>query len=151
MSLSSPWQLSKVMTLISSFFIVWYLDDFSSSLNINFCWSRIGVITPTLGGFSNSHNFSISETIKSVKSQSYLNWECIIIDDNSNDNSLNIIKNEIKYNDLHNWIISIVLLLNCLIFKNFSMHNICILINQIWTSFTSHICILVISVISISE
>ena len=41
------------------------LDDFSSSLNINFCWSRIGVITPTLGGFSNSHNFSISETIKS--------------------------------------------------------------------------------------
>ena len=38
----------------------------------------------------------ISETIKSVKSQSYLNWECIIIDDNSNDDSLNIIKNEIN-------------------------------------------------------
>ena len=35
----------------------------------------------------------ISETIKSVKSQSFLNWECIIIDDNSNDDSLNIIKN----------------------------------------------------------
>ena len=37
----------------------------------------------------------ISETIKSVKSQSFLNWECIIIDDNSNDDSLKIIKNEI--------------------------------------------------------
>ena len=37
----------------------------------------------------------ISETIKSVKSQSFLNWECVIIDDNSNDDSLKGVKNEI--------------------------------------------------------
>lgn len=38
----------------------------------------------------------ITETINSVINQTYRYWECIIIDDKSNDNSLYIIKNQIK-------------------------------------------------------
>ena len=34
----------------------------------------------------------LSETIKSVKNQNYSNWELIIVDDNSTDQSLKIIK-----------------------------------------------------------
>ena len=34
----------------------------------------------------------LEESINSVKNQSYINWECIIIDDNSNDNSVELIK-----------------------------------------------------------
>lgn len=36
----------------------------------------------------------LSETIKSVKNQDYSNWELIIVDDNSTDQSLKIIKEE---------------------------------------------------------
>ena len=41
-----------------------------------------------------SYNYEeyIKETIESVLAQSYTNWEMIIIDDGSKDNSVNIIK-----------------------------------------------------------
>ena len=35
----------------------------------------------------------LDESINSVISQSYLNWELLVIDDNSTDNSVSIIKN----------------------------------------------------------
>ncbi len=35
----------------------------------------------------------IIETLESINSQAYKNWECIIIDDNSTDNTLEVIKN----------------------------------------------------------
>ncbi len=41
----------------------------------------------------------ISETIRSVILQSYNNWELIIVDDCSNDNSINIITNFIRHDD----------------------------------------------------
>ena len=42
-----------------------------------------------------SYNYSeyISETIKSVQAQTYSDWELIIVDDASTDNSVEIIRN----------------------------------------------------------
>ena len=51
----------------------------------------VSIITPSY----NSAKF-ISETIESVLAQSYQNWEMIIVDDHSSDNSIRIIKNYIK-------------------------------------------------------
>ena len=41
-----------------------------------------------------NHNKStfIVETLNSIKNQTYKNWEAIIIDDNSTDNSVDLIK-----------------------------------------------------------
>lgn len=47
----------------------------------------ISILTP----FKNSAQF-LPECIKSIQSQSYKNWELIIIDDDSNDNSFDIVK-----------------------------------------------------------
>jgi glycosyltransferase involved in cell wall biosynthesis len=38
----------------------------------------------------------IRNTLESIKEQSYLNWECIIVDDGSTDNTLQIINNFVK-------------------------------------------------------
>ncbi|MFW6271393.1 MAG: glycosyltransferase family 2 protein [Bacillota bacterium] len=54
----------------------------------------ISIITPIY----NSKEF-ISETIESVLSQSYNNWEIIIVDDCSTDNGVNIVKKYQKNND----------------------------------------------------
>lgn len=40
----------------------------------------------------------VKETIESIENQTYKNWELIIIDDNSTDNSLKIIKEKVKEN-----------------------------------------------------
>ncbi len=40
----------------------------------------------------------INEALKSIKNQTYKNWECIIIDDGSSDNTKDIIKEYIKEN-----------------------------------------------------
>jgi glycosyltransferase involved in cell wall biosynthesis len=49
--------------------------------------NKVSIITPLY----NSEEF-ISETIESVLSQSYNNWEMIIVDDCSTDNGVNIVK-----------------------------------------------------------
>lgn len=54
----------------------------------------VSIITPCF----NAEN-SISETIESVINQTYTNWELIIIDDCSNDKSLDIIQNYAKKDD----------------------------------------------------
>ena len=45
---------------------------------------------------------TIAESLNSIKKQTYTNWELIIINDGSKDNTLNLIKNfkseEVKYN-----------------------------------------------------
>lgn len=51
----------------------------------------VSIITPTY----NSEKF-ISATILSVQNQTYSNWELIIIDDRSTDNTVEIINNKIK-------------------------------------------------------
>jgi teichuronic acid biosynthesis glycosyltransferase TuaG len=54
----------------------------------------ISIITPSY----NSTNF-IAETIESVLNQTYLNWELIIIDDFSTDNSVQIVEEYLKKDD----------------------------------------------------
>ncbi|WP_346207856.1 glycosyltransferase family 2 protein [Caldifermentibacillus hisashii] len=49
----------------------------------------VSIITP-----SYNSAVTIKDTINSVKQQSYQNWEMIIIDDNSSDSTLNIVKRE---------------------------------------------------------
>lgn len=51
----------------------------------------ISVITPTY----NAERFII-ETIESVKLQTYLNWELIIVDDCSQDKTVELIKKNIR-------------------------------------------------------
>ena len=55
-------------------------------------------------------NYNKSEylvnTINSIKSQTYQNWECIIVDDFSYDDSIAIIRNEIKYDKRFNLIVN---------------------------------------------
>lgn len=53
--------------------------------------SLVSVITPSY----NSSPF-IKETIESVQTQSYANWEMIIVDDQSKDDSVHVIKQYIK-------------------------------------------------------
>lgn len=38
----------------------------------------------------------VKETLDSIKNQSYTNWECIIVDDDSSDNSFEVIKEYVK-------------------------------------------------------
>ncbi|MCD9493506.1 glycosyltransferase family 2 protein [Photobacterium carnosum] len=54
----------------------------------------VSIVTPLY----NSEKY-IEETIKSVIQQSYMDWELIIIDDNSNDNSVEIVEKYIKDDD----------------------------------------------------
>lgn len=51
----------------------------------------VSIITPTF----NSEKF-ISETIESVQNQTYQNWEMIIVDDGSSDNTIEIVRNAAK-------------------------------------------------------
>ena len=54
----------------------------------------VSIVTPVY----NSARF-ISETIDSIQSQTYSNWELLLIDDCSSDNSYEIIKNYMKDDD----------------------------------------------------
>lgn len=51
-------------------------------------------ITIILATYNRSH--LIGETLDSFKSQTYSNWECIIVDDNSNDNTEEVVNNYIR-------------------------------------------------------
>lgn len=54
----------------------------------------VSIITPVY----NAERF-LSETIKSIRSQTYRNWELMLVDDCSNDNSASMIKEFQKYDD----------------------------------------------------
>lgn len=56
--------------------------------------NKVSIITPVYNGEK-----YIEETIRSVIAQSYSNWEMLIFNDNSKDNTLNIVK---KYVELDN-------------------------------------------------
>lgn len=53
----------------------------------------ISIIIPVY----NAEKF-LKETIETIKSQTYINWEAIFIDDNSTDNSKEIIKQNLQDN-----------------------------------------------------
>lgn len=54
-------------------------------------------ITILLATYNRSH--LIEETLNSIIAQSYLNWECVIIDDNSTDSTIEVVK---KYIEIDN-------------------------------------------------
>ena len=54
----------------------------------------VSIITPVY----NAERF-LSDTIKSVQNQTYKNWEILLIDDCSKDNSAQIIKEFLKYDN----------------------------------------------------
>jgi len=56
--------------------------------------SKVSIIIPNYNRAS-----LIGETIRSIKKQDYEDWECIIIDDHSTDNSIEVIKQNIKNDD----------------------------------------------------
>ncbi len=60
----------------------------------------ISIITPVF----NSEK-TIGETIESVINQTYSNWELIIVDDGSTDNSIEIIKNYCEKDDRTKFIV----------------------------------------------
>lgn len=54
--------------------------------------AAVSIITPTY----NAARF-IAETIYSVKAQTFTNWEMIVVDDCSSDNTVDIVKKEMEY------------------------------------------------------
>ena len=58
----------------------------------------VSIILPLYNGEN-----TILSTIQSVVKQTYKNWELIIVDDYSKDNSLNIIKNHFSENNSNYW------------------------------------------------
>lgn len=65
--------------------------DASKSFGDTWYQPLVSIVTPT----HNSERF-IVDTIKTVCGQSYKNWEWIIVDDKSNDGTVEIIKNAMK-------------------------------------------------------
>ncbi len=61
----------------------------------------ISIIVPNY----NKSNY-ILKTLQSIENQNYKNWECIVIDDNSNDNSIELIKGFIESNSRFKFIIN---------------------------------------------
>ncbi len=61
--------------------------------------AEISIIIPNY----NRANF-LSETIQSVLDQSYQNWECLVVDDGSNDNSYQVTDSYIKKDSRIKWI-----------------------------------------------
>jgi len=55
------------------------------------CESLVSIIIPS---FNRPH--LIDETLNSVLTQSYINWECIVVDDGSTDETINVIKKYCK-------------------------------------------------------
>lgn len=53
--------------------------------------NKVSIIIPT---FNRAH--LIGETLDSITAQTYINWECIIIDDGSTDNTFNLISECVK-------------------------------------------------------
>lgn len=56
---------------------------------------KISVIIPTYNSAD-----TIVQTIQSIKIQTYSNWEAIIVDDGSSDDTQNVVKRYLKYNEL---------------------------------------------------
>ena len=55
--------------------------------------SLISIIIPT---YNRAH--LISETLDSILAQTYLNWECIVVDDGSTDTTADVMREYIKKN-----------------------------------------------------
>ena len=60
----------------------------------------VSIIIPTY-----NRKWIIEDTLLSVISQTYINWECIIVDDNSTDNTIELINKYAKIDDRFKFII----------------------------------------------
>lgn len=81
----NPWLIMELFILTSATF-----NSFSSNINKN---SKISIIIPSYNGAS-----TIVQTLDSVASQTYKNWEIILVDDGSTDNTAEVVKKYLKEN-----------------------------------------------------
>ncbi|GBG04827.1 glycosyltransferase [Lactobacillus rodentium] len=84
------------IALLVIFFLMYLsLVNFLGNIKLSTKNKKISVLIPTYNGAA-----TIVETLESVKRQTYQDWEVIIIDDGSTDNTESVINRYLKYNDL---------------------------------------------------
>lgn len=92
--LAQPSMLN-VTFLVLAFLIYLSLLNFLGNIALTQTKRKISVIIPTYNGAD-----TIVETLQSVKIQTYRDWEVIIVDDGSTDDTENVVKHYLAYNDL---------------------------------------------------
>ncbi|MES5138700.1 glycosyltransferase family 2 protein [Lactobacillus jensenii] len=81
----NPWFIIELFILLTAILI-----SFSSNISKN---SKISIIIPSYNGAD-----TIVQTLDSVISQTYKNWEIILVDDGSNDNTKEVVGKYLKEN-----------------------------------------------------
>ncbi|QNQ80895.1 glycosyltransferase family 2 protein [Lactobacillus sp. PV034] len=88
-------KIFNVALLVIFFLIYLAFINFFGNINLNTKSKKISVIIPTYNGAS-----TIVETLESVKKQTFRDWEVVIVDDGSTDNTEEVIRRYLKYNKL---------------------------------------------------
>lgn len=88
-------QIINVSFLVMALLIYLSLLNFLGNIELVKTRRKISVIIPTYNGAD-----TIVETLQSVKNQTYRDWEVVIVDDGSTDDTENVVKRYLAYNEL---------------------------------------------------
>ena len=88
-------QILSVSFLVLMLLVYLSLLNFLGNIELANTQRKISVIIPTYNGAD-----TIVETLQSVKIQTYRDWEVVIVDDGSTDDTENVIKRYLAYNKL---------------------------------------------------